>query len=871
MLQSRPTIWVLLVFVIGFLLFLLSGPKPAGARWPPFNFRMSPTHENGRITYNLTFNSRPEYGMINDVSINIPLPAGTRYVEGNAPSTTTVSFDGQEIKFFSSILPRRAIRNVSFVVEIQDSEQTVFTTHAWITWKGDLAGDYLTREVSIDLNRPPIDWDKPARSRLQVETIATSVDGVVTYFIYPTNKRGRMWDVEIKIPIPDGTSLLSVDAPLPFESSFEGQEVTFFAFELEQSVEIRPLQIKTSTSKTTPPVIVTHAWATWKNVGRSVTKRTPFQENVRAGDLIVQPGVAQWVAADPIGDVPLANYDITSIALEEEGGNTLKITFYTVGEMTESDDLKFVFKINSDCLENEEHQATYVLHQEQGNFQSKAANGHKWSRRQPIEAGSPGPRMVVMRIPYNLFANPDDATEFCGAGRVSNQTTAFSQVIGDVVPNAPDKILPKYTALTHAESTQIDNQANPTPIPPTPTPQPTPVPKISGKLAIPIDDGLGFYDTYVFSLPDGHEIAKIPKSRQPNFQFGGQRLLINRQGGGKENVYEHNLVDGSEMQVSDAPRDSHPFYDPWGNRVVYGNPELAVGLQGHKPFIFVQCSLTPPHLETELTCNDIAGHGMLVPAGLMGEIHGTHPVWASNDMIIYNGCNSWAGFGKCGIYSVPSVSTRGFSSGFIPHQLTNHSNDLPGDTKGNLIAFTSFQDGNWEAYMMNLNGNEHRNISNSPQSSDGLPTISPDGQWLAFVSDRGSQWAVWVTLVEGGKVEKLFNLPDNPWGSDEDRLWLNERISWGMPVFAPLATLTPVPTSNYILLYTPTPIATPITTPSTKIELTTTPTVIPNPTTRNTITLTATTPPTPTPPTATPSLTPFKPVKPTATSTSIPL
>jgi TolB protein len=163
----------------------------------------------------------------------------------------------------------------------------------------------------------------------------------------------------------------------------------------------------------------------------------------------------------------------------------------------------------------------------------------------------------------------------------------------------------------------------------------------------------------------------------------------------------------------------------------------------------------------------------------MGEIQGTNPVWTSNDMIAFKGCNTWAGSRLCGIYVVPSASTKGFSNGFIPRQLTRDSGDIPSDTKGNLIAFTSRRDGNWEAYVTDLNGDGVMNLSNSPDSNDGLPTISPDGNWVAFVSDRDGQWAIWVTPLVGGSVEKLFDLPaDVPW-SDGDRAWTNERISWG--------------------------------------------------------------------------------------------
>jgi Tol biopolymer transport system component len=129
---------------------------------------------------------------------------------------------------------------------------------------------------------------------------------------------------------------------------------------------------------------------------------------------------------------------------------------------------------------------------------------------------------------------------------------------------------------------------------------------------------------------------------------------------------------------------------------------------------------------------------------------------------------------------VSSASTRGFSDGFIPRQLTHDTSDIPTDTKGNLIAFMSHREGNWEAYVMDLNGAGVRNLSNTPDSADGLPTISLDGNWLAFTSNRGGRWAVWAVSIAGGSAQKLFDLPEGILWSSGDRDWTNERISWGL-------------------------------------------------------------------------------------------
>jgi Tol biopolymer transport system component len=61
-------------------------------------------------------------------------------------------------------------------------------------------------------------------------------------------------------------------------------------------------------------------------------------------------------------------------------------------------------------------------------------------------------------------------------------------------------------------------------------------------------------------------------------------------------------------------------------------------------------------------------------------------------------------------------------------------------------------------------------------AQDGLPTFSPDGKSIAFVSNRGGPWAIWVMNVDGSGQRKLFDTGGS-YGSGEND-WTRERISW---------------------------------------------------------------------------------------------
>lgn len=789
--------------LIGIVLFILTlSPLPeqvyAQEEWPPFNFRLTPSYQEGKITYNITFSQQVEAGLT-DVTIKIPLPEGTRFLEADAESSTSVNFDGKEVTFFAAAV-HRPIKQAYFIVEVTDPTTTIYTTHAWLSWEGDIPGTYLIEDESFDITGQPLNWEAPPRPRLKLQASAAISNTDIIYTIYPKHDSSRrIWDLKVTMPVPEGAQFLSAEAPPAFVTNFDGHEVSFSIIELEEEADVT-LRVTASISETTTSFFVTHAWATWKNAGRGVGLTINAQDGTQTGDVVVQPYAPQVVISDETGDTPFPNYDLTSIALQEvlqEDETALKITYYTAKPLHQTGEpLDFILWVDSDCDSGTgqskrniaaDYQVRYNHKRDQSVILAWNEQEGSWHKIANLNSIA-GAKMVTTWVPYHLISN---STDFCWIAEAKNKTEGFN-------PNPPSEWIPqewrnlepnRYEVVGVSAVSQLDvapsfygieeaNEDEGIRIKETDTLSLSLAEGgITGKLAVPLDNGQDGYDIYVFSMPDGQEIIRIPNARQPHFRFDGQRMLVNREGGGIENLFEYNFSDGTEKQISDAPKDSHPFYNLDASRVVYDNPEL-FGANQHQPLIFLQCGLLPPHQEIELQCRD-ASFGILTAAGQTGEIRGSHPVWTADDMIAYTGCsNIEAGTRLCGIYIIPSSSTRGVSDGSIPIQLTDDFGDIPSDTKSDLFTFTTRRDGNWEAYVMNLDGTKIRNLSKSPTSNDGLPTISPDSNWIAFVSDREGQWAIWVTSVTGGRAQKLFNLPtDTPWDNG-DRAWTNERISW---------------------------------------------------------------------------------------------
>jgi TolB protein len=118
----------------------------------------------------------------------------------------------------------------------------------------------------------------------------------------------------------------------------------------------------------------------------------------------------------------------------------------------------------------------------------------------------------------------------------------------------------------------------------------------------------------------------------------------------------------------------------------------------------------------------------------------TGPQFAPNDAVV----DLWT------VVSDGSKSATNLTAGKF------HNNAFPDLTAdGKEVVFRSTRDGNKEIYLMNSDGTNVRRVTNDP-ADDTMPSISPNGDMIAFSSDRAAgQFQIFLQPIKDGK-------PDGP-------------------------------------------------------------------------------------------------------------
>jgi len=327
----------------------------------------------------------------------------------------------------------------------------------------------------------------------------------------------------------------------------------------------------------------------------------------------------------------------------------------------------------------------------------------------------------------------EEAQDLCAAGTpVSASTTTPESTLETLATSTPE-------ATSGPASTRSPQAA------------------LSGQIAFPVWDA-SRYDVYMSNVDGSGRRLIAEDMHQPALRPDGAWLVLN----GERTNYENLILakpDGSVLrEITSFLEDGQPSWSPDGQKLVFAS--YRHGDKRYRIYIL----------------DDVPLEGGTVDGRSLNygpdDIRGQMPAWTSDGRIVYRGCDLSSERTECNGLGLHIVSAAPGAQ--TPKQLTKDPGDTAPSVYGDKIAFMSNRDGNWEIYVMNLDGSNVKRLTENA-ANDGLPVWAPDGKNIAFISDQGGAWAVWAMSPDGSNRRSLFAVGGGGVAFD----WQHERISWG--------------------------------------------------------------------------------------------
>lgn len=302
---------------------------------------------------------------------------------------------------------------------------------------------------------------------------------------------------------------------------------------------------------------------------------------------------------------------------------------------------------------------------------------------------------------------------------------------------------PTATPVATATATATAAPPSPSPAPSTATRSPTPAaPPATGRILYTVYDAASRTDTIYVINADGSGAAPlIGQGIAPSWAPDGRIVFHSVKNDQLGLVIRH--PDGTLRYPKNYEvlhEDEMPFWSPDASRIV-----LAFGANsGDKPWrlVVMNADGTGRH--------DLAG------------FNGRNPAWSPGNLLAFRRVYS-----QEGLYVVSA-------EGGTPRLLANVGNDTAPawSPDGGNVAFVVDKDskGDWDIYVVNVDGSGLKNLTSSPGVVDVLPAWLPGGKHIAFRSNRGGAWGLWVMSSDGTGAVRIADAPLDTSRYLEDRM-----------------------------------------------------------------------------------------------------
>ncbi len=283
---------------------------------------------------------------------------------------------------------------------------------------------------------------------------------------------------------------------------------------------------------------------------------------------------------------------------------------------------------------------------------------------------------------------------------------------------------PTATATSYKESTATPPVSIATPVPSSEagTPPSFPTTNYGGILAIPVAFNFGS-KVYLTGFDAAGINGPNPVSldaQQPMFSRDGKSIVVKAAIDGLSGLYKLTAAGFDPEVIIERGSGEWPVLSPDGETMMFSDTTLGFRLQVRKPDGTVE--ELPLKNEASLSVKNL--------------------LWSEDNQLIFQGCaTSPNQSDSCGIW-ITNVNN------LEPKLMVENKDAYPMSARAGSLAYMSKEDGDWEIYLMPLNGGTAVKLTDN-NFEDGLPAISPDGNAVAYISNESGTWGLWTVNLDG--------------------------------------------------------------------------------------------------------------------------
>jgi dipeptidyl aminopeptidase/acylaminoacyl peptidase len=325
-----------------------------------------------------------------------------------------------------------------------------------------------------------------------------------------------------------------------------------------------------------------------------------------------------------------------------------------------------------------------------------------------------------------------------------------------------------YRLEVHGDGVSVASQSPPvTSVPELvkPTPESSAPSAPTGKLAIQTTWGGPFYVVNA----DGTGLRCITDGMDPTWSPDGMspaRIAFVRWREPR-GVWIVDANSGDEWRVFDWIEARWPSWSPDGSHLLFSRQHGGRLEEGERCF-WGFCFKLPEHPHWKLAVVRLSDGGFREPPASQ-----------------FSQAPEWSPSGERIVYADEQGLRIQSEDGKVSYLLTHDANDTSPawSPDGSRVAFTRRQHDHWEVYVVDADGQSLGRLTDTPRKPDGqvgssvAAAWSPDGHYLAFLTNRGGKWEIWIMQANGHAQRPMFDgiLDD----LKLDYAYLGERaISW---------------------------------------------------------------------------------------------